>query len=97
LGITLSLTTRKPSCLPSSDVAKTAFVSVQDIDSAERKYSYLAWKLSEDGKQLGLRVVSDKVIPKETKDSTGVQKLLEKNLKNPDLLQDEAQFIKESK
>jgi cytochrome c2 len=39
-----------------SDVAKTSFVSVQDIDSADRKYAYLTWKLSDDGKRLGLRV-----------------------------------------
>ncbi len=78
-----------------SDVAKTPFVSVQDIDSAERKYAYLTWKLSEEGKRLALRVVSDKVIPKESKDSVSVQKLLEKNLQHPELLGDEAQFTKE--
>jgi hypothetical protein len=78
-----------------SDVAKTSFVSVQDIDSADRKYAYLTWKLSDDGKQLGLRVVNNKVIPKENKDSESIQKLLEKNLKNPELLGDEAQFTKE--
>ena len=78
-----------------SDVAKTAFVSVQDIDSAERKYAYVAWKLFEDGKQLGLRVVSAKIIPREVKTSTGVQKLLKKNLQNPGLLEDEVQFARE--
>lgn len=77
-----------------SDVAKTAFVSVQDIDSAERYYAYLTWKLSEDGTQLGLRVVNNQVIPKESKDSAGVQKLLEKNLQNAELLGDETQFTK---
>jgi len=78
-----------------SEVAKTPFVSVQDIDSPDRKYSYVSWKLSEDGKRLGLKVVSDKVIPKETKDSASVQKILEKNLQNPELLGDEEQFTKE--
>lgn len=77
-----------------SDVAKTSFVSVQDIDSTERKYAYLTWKLSEDGKLLGLRVVSNKVIPKESKDSASVQKLLEKNLQNAELLENETQFTK---
>ena len=78
-----------------SDVAKTSFVSVQDIDSADRKYAYLTWKLSDDGKRLGLRVVSTKLIPNEIKDSAGIQKLLEKNLQNSELLEDEAQFTKE--
>jgi hypothetical protein len=78
-----------------SDVAKTPFISVQDIDSADRKYAYLTWKLSDDGKRLGLRVVNTKVIPNEIKDSAGIQKLLEKNLQNSELLEDEAEFTKE--
>ena len=78
-----------------SDFAKTAFVSVQDIDSPERKYAFLTWKLSDDGKRLGLRVVNSKVIPNENKDSETIQKLLEKNLQNPELLRDEEPFTKE--
>ena len=78
-----------------SDVAKTSFVSVQDIDSPDRKYAYLTWKLSDDGKRLGLRVVNNKVIPNENKDPESIQKLLEKNLQNPELLGDETQFSKE--
>lgn len=78
-----------------SDVARTPFVSVQDIDSENRRYAYMTWKLSDDGKWLGLRVVSDKIIPKENKDSASIQKLLEENLQNPALLGDEVHFIKE--
>jgi len=78
-----------------SDVARTSFVSVQDIDSPDRKYAYLTWKLSDDGKRLGLRVVNTKVIPNENKDSETIQKLVEKNLQNPELLGDETQFGKE--
>lgn len=78
-----------------SDVAKTAFVSVQEIDSGERKYAYFTWKLSEDGKLLGLRAVRDEVVPKETKDSAAIQKLIEKNLQNPKLFEDEGQFTRE--
>jgi predicted ribosome-associated RNA-binding protein Tma20 len=32
-----------------SDVAETPFVSVQDINSRDRKYAYVVWKLSDDG------------------------------------------------
>ena len=78
-----------------SEVAKTSFVSVQDIDSPDRKYAYLTWKLSEDGKRLGLRVVNTKVIPNDNKDSESIQKLVEKNLQNPELLGDETLFNKE--
>ena len=78
-----------------SDVADTPFVSVQDINSDDRKYAYVVWKLSEDSKHLRLRVNHD-VIPKEKKDSTGVAKFLEENAKNPDLLGEEIQFNKET-
>lgn len=78
-----------------SDLGKTSFVSVQEIDSAGRKYVYLAYKLSDDGQQLVLRAVEDKVIPKETKDSVSVQKLLKKNLQNSQLFGDEGQYVRE--
>jgi hypothetical protein len=77
-----------------SDVAKTPFVSVQNIDSDERKYSYMTWKLSEDGNQLGLRMIDTKLIPKETKSSAAIRKLLTKHLDDPELLEEEALFIK---
>ena len=55
-----------------SEIAETPFVTVQDLNANNRKYAYLVWKLSDDGKSLNLRSVSDKVIPKETKDSPAV-------------------------
>jgi hypothetical protein len=78
-----------------SDVGKTAFVSAQEIDSASRKYVYLAYKLSDDGQQLHLQAVEEKVIPKETKDSLSVQKLLRKNLHNSKLFGDEGHYVRE--
>lgn len=78
-----------------SDVGKASFVSAQEIDSAARKYVYLAYKLSDDGQQLDLRAVEDKVIPKETKDSVSVQKLLKKNLQNSKLFGDEGQYVRD--
>ena len=78
-----------------SDVAETPFASVQDINSNDRKYAFVVWKLSDDGKRLSLRNVSDKVIPKETRDSATVVALLEKNAHNPDLLGEEIEFRRE--
>jgi hypothetical protein len=78
-----------------SDVGRTSFVSAQEIDSAGRKYVYLAYKLSADGQQLDLRAVEDKVIPRETNDSVSVQKLLMKNLGNSRLFGDEGQYVRE--
>jgi hypothetical protein len=68
-----------------SDIAETPFASVQDLDSNDRKYAYVIWKLSHDGKRLTLRNVNNKVIPKETRDSAAVAALLTKNVRNPEL------------
>ena len=78
-----------------SDVAETPFVSVQDINSRDRKYAYVVWKLSDDGKRLSLRSVQSKVVPKEEKDSARVAELLKENAKNPELFGEEIEFKKE--
>jgi hypothetical protein len=79
-----------------SDVADTPFVSVQDINSEDRKYAYVVWKLSDDSKQLRLRSVNRDVIPKEEKNSSAVAKFLKDNAKNPDLFGEEIEFNKET-
>jgi len=78
-----------------SDVAETPFATVQDLNSNDRKYAYVIWKLSDDGKFLRLRNVNDKVVPKDTKDSAAVVALLTKNARNPDLFGEEIEFRKE--
>ncbi len=77
-----------------SDIGETPFVSVQDLNSNDRKYAYVVWKLSDDGKKLSLRSVN-KLIPKETKDSATVAALLTKNVRNPELFGEEIGFRKE--
>ena len=76
-----------------SDVAQTAFVSVQFLDDNERKYAYMTWTLSTDGTQLELRNVRDRVlggsIPYAVRgDAALVQKFLAENLRNPDLFEE---------
>jgi hypothetical protein len=78
-----------------SDIAGTPFASVQDLNSNDRKYAYVVWKLSEEGKHLSLRNVNRKVIPKETRDSAAVAALLTKNAHNPELFGEEIEFRKE--
>ena len=81
-----------------SDVAKTPFISVQDLDdldSVKPYYAYLTWKLSEDGKQLSLRFVRNELVPYKTRDSASVQKLLKQNLQNPKLFDEDKHFTKE--
>jgi hypothetical protein len=77
-----------------SDVAGMPLTSVQDLNSNDRKYAYVVWKLSSDGKALTLRSVN-KLIPKETKDSAAVAALLTKNARNPELFGEEIEFRKE--
>jgi hypothetical protein len=78
-----------------SDVAEMPFASVQDLNSNDRKYAYVVWKLSDDGKRLTLRNVSDTVIPKETRDSATVAALLTKNARNSELFGEKIEFRKE--
>ena len=78
-----------------SDVAKTPFATVQDLNSSDRKYAYIFWKLSDDGKNLKLRSVNDKIVPKETKDRATVVALLTKNASNPELFGAEIELRKE--
>jgi hypothetical protein len=76
-----------------SDVDGLALVTVKVLDSDKPAYSYWDWKIADDG-ALVLRMVSDQIVPDKTPDSAAVRKLLEQNLKNPDLLGKEARFTK---
>lgn len=77
-----------------SDFADTAFVSVQDLNSDERKYAYYVWQLSADGTQLSLKGVSNKIVSEETKGREALQKLIKANLANPKLYGDEIRFTR---
>jgi len=75
-----------------SDLADTPFITVQNMDSPDRKYSYFTWTISEDGSQLTLGPVNADLIPRDTRDSAAVVKILRANLKNPKLLVETWQF-----
>src|SRR5437762_3300620 len=68
-----------------SDLGSTPFVSVQHLAMTERKYVYVTWKLSSDGRKLRLRAVTTKVVPVTIKSSADVRALLEKNRRNSQL------------
>jgi len=78
-----------------SDLAGVSFVNAQDLETAEGKYFYLSYRLSDDGQRLYLRTVNDKVIPETTKDAVTIQKLLRENLQNPQLFAREGEYTKE--
>jgi hypothetical protein len=46
------------------DIGEMAFVSVQDLNSRDRKYAYIIWKLSDDGKSLSCEISTTKWSPK---------------------------------
>jgi hypothetical protein len=78
-----------------SDIGEISYASVQDLNSRDRKYAYIIWKLSDDGKSLRLRNINDKVVPKDTKNSATVVALLTKNAGYPQLFGEEIEFRKE--
>jgi hypothetical protein len=69
-----------------SDFEKTAFLTVQDLNSSDRLYLYMTWEISADGTQLTLRTVNDKIVTDKTKGQAALQKAVKENLKNPALL-----------
>ncbi len=79
-----------------SDFAGKPFLSVQNLQpgSDEHKYTYLTWSLSADCTKLTLRSVNTKVIPEQSTNTAGMQKLVEQNLKNPELLNEEMVFVR---
>ena len=77
-----------------SDLSGISFLTVQELETHDRSYTYLTFRLSEDGTKLYLRLVNDEVIPRETKDVTTIQQLLKRNLQNPALLRNEDEFTK---
>jgi hypothetical protein len=79
-----------------SDVATVPFVTVQDLDTKEQKYSYSMWELKADGSLIG-RSVNEKVVPDETRNSAAVRELLKKNIANPNLFNKPMKFTREKK
>jgi hypothetical protein len=80
-----------------SDFADTAFVSVQDLNSDERKYVYYVWQISADGTQLSVKGVSTQVVPEKTKGQAALQQLIKANLANPKLYGDEIKFTRKKR
>ncbi|MBL9188858.1 MAG: hypothetical protein JNK23_15350 [Opitutaceae bacterium] len=77
-----------------SDLGGVPFVSVLHLDPNNRKHSLLTWRLSDADDRLTLRVVSSKVIPKETSSSAALRALLEKEARNPELLGKEFHYTR---
>lgn len=68
-----------------SDFSGKPFLSVQDLNSGRKLYTYIIAELSTDGRQLTIRTIDTKVVPSETK-GKAVRQLVKNNLNNPALL-----------
>jgi hypothetical protein len=80
-----------------SDFAGLPLVSVQDLNTDDRKYCLYTWRFSADGAQLTLQRVSTKVVPDTTKTSAAIQQLIKQNLANPKLFDHEIQFTRKKR
>jgi hypothetical protein len=78
-----------------SDFSGVSFVSVQELETPERSFTYLAYRTSDDGQKLYLRLVNKEVIPDDVQTASAVRLLLRDNLQNPALFHTEQTFIKE--
>lgn len=78
-----------------SDFGKIPFLSVQELETANRTYSYVTYRMSPDGNKLFLRMVNEEVIPDESTESEAIRTLLLKNIQNPALLHSEEEFIRQ--
>ena len=78
-----------------SDLGGMPLVSVQTIEDAKRKYCYFAWALSDDGNRLTIRTIRTNVIPKETKDTATIAKLIENNRDNPQLFEESFAYTRD--
>ena len=79
-----------------SDFADTTFLSVQDLNSVDRKYLYFVWRLSPDGSVVSLKGISTKVVPDTIKTAAELRRLIKRNLGDPKLFGDEIQFTRKN-
>lgn len=75
-----------------SDIGDTPLATLQELESPERKYAYIAWRLSPDGQRLHWRGVSQKFVPADVPDSASARALVERHLADPALLIEEKEY-----
>ena len=79
-----------------TDLAKVPFLSVQELETDNRTYTYFSYRLSSDGNKIYLRLVNEELIPDELTESVAIQRLLIRNLHNPSLFHAEEEFRRQS-
>jgi hypothetical protein len=74
-----------------SEVAGLPLLSVQNLNDSERKWIFMSWELSENGKRLTIRAVRTEVVPVNTRD---LVKAIEKNRDNPALFGEPGVYVR---
>lgn len=77
-----------------SDFADLPFVSVQDLNSSDRKYCIYTWQLAESGRRLVLRRVSPQLVPDDLTDIALLQRAIEAHRRDAGLLGEETVFLR---
>lgn len=77
-----------------TDVAGLPLMSVQDLNGDERKWMFIEWKLSDDGKRLTLRAVQTELVPESTRERAALVKLVEANRDDPKLFGEAGVYVR---
>jgi hypothetical protein len=73
-----------------SHIGKNQFLTVEVLSgSRSEKYAYFAWSLSEDGKRLTTKAVSNTLFPKKLKSASEARKIVEENIGRIELYEKE--------
>lgn len=78
-----------------TDLGALRFLSIQELESAERRYLYVRWRLTPDGKELHLNGVNSSVVPTSLPSARAVRRVIKKNKSNPDLFTEEGVYTRE--
>ena len=81
-----------------SDFAGLPFVSVQNLKAGtdDRKYTYVTWRLSADGRQLVLRAINPNLIHPPITTTPAMQRQVSEKIKDPSLLGEELVYRRPS-
>lgn len=77
-----------------SDVAGLPLLSVQNLNDRERKYLFLEWKLSDDGKRLTIRALRTELVPETTRSRDALVERIEANRDDPKLFGEAAVYVR---
>ena len=82
-----------------SDVDGLPLITLQSIDSDERKYQYWTWRVSDDGSEMTLRSIgavskSSGLIPTDARDSATIVDIIRKNRESAQLFGGPVRFSK---